>query len=232
MPRTLQTTAILFKESGPLSSTSRKYSHSSSHSHQNRCQKPAAASFKTVKENIHPITNTLSKIFQPLSNLKSNLYRKLGLSCLFPKLLRPVQPAIESIRYSLGLGTYEERKGFIDSAPCSCNMCKNTNLENKPVTRDLGLPSIGYPTYEKVANTKDQCFQDMENVTYGSRVIVKLVDDQPCSDPKYESICEEQMNQSRVLFEEDCQTSGYRIFIHKLLFIDRIQNIMVDYTQT
>ena len=157
-----------------------------------------------------------------MSNFKFNLYHKLGLSCLFPKFLRPVQPAIESIRSSLGLGTYEERKGFIDSAPCSCNMCKNPIIENKTVTRDLGLPNMDYPTYEKVVTTKDQCFKDMEKVSYGSRVIVKLVDDQPCSDPKYESICEEQMNQSRVLFEEDCQTSGYRISIHKLLFIDRI----------
>ena len=173
---------------------------------------------------MYPITNSLSKLAQPISNFKSNLYRKLGLSCLFPKLLRPVQPSIESIRYSLGLGTYEERKGFIDSAPCSCNMCKKPNLENKPVTRDLGLPNIDHPTYEKVVTTMDQCFQDMDNVTYGSRVIVKLVDDQPCSDPKYESICEEQMNQNRVLFEEDCQTSWYRTFIFTLHFIQGIEN--------
>ena len=159
---------------------------------------------------------------QPMSNFKFNLYHKLGLSCLFPKFLRPVQPAIESIRSSLGLGTYEERKGFIDSAPCSCNMCKKPNLENKPITRNLGLPNMDYPTYEKVVTTMDQCFQDMDNVTYGSRVIVKLVDDQPCSDPKYESICEEQMNQNRVLYEEDCQASWYRIFDYTLRFIDRI----------
>jgi len=103
-------------------------------------------------------------------------------------------------------------------------MCKKPNLENKPVTRDLGLPNIDHPTYEKVVTTMDQCFQDMDNVTYGSRVIVKLVDDQPCSDPKYESICEEQMNQNRVLFEEDCQTSWYRTFIFTLHFIQGIEN--------
>ena len=166
-----------------------------------------------------------------MSNLKSNLYRKLGLSCLFPKLLRPVQPAIESIRYSLGLGTYEERNGFIDSAPCSCNMCENSIIEDKPVTLDLGLPNIDHPTYEKVVTSMDQCFQDMDKVNYGSRVIVKLVDDQPCSDPKYESICEEQMNQNRVLYEEDCQASWYRIFDYALRFID-LCNIIFDYTQT
>ena len=108
---------------------------------------------------------------QPMSNFKSNLYRKLGLSCLFPKLLRPVQPAIESFRYSLGLGTFEARKGFIDSAPCSCNMCKNPSLENEPVSRDLGLPNTDYPTYEKVVTTTDQCFQDTEKVTYGLSLI-------------------------------------------------------------
>ena len=112
-------------------------------------------------------------------------------------------------------------------------MCKNPVIENQPITRDLGIPSIGYPTYEKVVTTMEQCFQDTEKVTYGSRVIVKLVDDQPCSDPKYESICEEQMNQNRVLFEEDCQTSGYRSFNNTLRFIQgNLCNIIFDYTQT
>ena len=48
----------------------------------------------------------------------------------------------------------------------------------------------------------------MKKVTYGSRVLAKIVDDQPCEDVRYQGICQELIFQNRVLFEENCRSPG------------------------
>ena len=58
-------------------------------------------------------------------------------------------------------------------------------------------------------NTLDDCFEDMVKVTYGSRVLAKLVDDESCEDVRYQALCQEQTIQNRVLAEEDCRSPGY-----------------------
>ena len=49
----------------------------------------------------------------------------------------------------------------------------------------------------------------MEKIDYGARVIAKLVDDEPCDNPEYDSICQEAMQQNRTVLEESCETSKY-----------------------
>ena len=63
-------------------------------------------------------------------------------------------------------------------------------------------------TIENQANTYDDCFDDMRKITYGARVLAKLVDDVSCDDPRYEGMCEELIAQDRVLNEENCQSIG------------------------
>jgi hypothetical protein len=39
---------------------------------------------------------------------------------------------------------------------------------------------------------------------YGARVLAKIVDDQSCDDPKYQQVCQEVMDQNRVIDEDGC----------------------------
>ena len=57
-------------------------------------------------------------------------------------------------------------------------------------------------------NTMDDCFNDMVKVTYGIRVLAKLVDDQSCEDVRYQAMCQQQVLQNRVIFEDECRSTG------------------------
>ena len=50
------------------------------------------------------------------------------------------------------------------------------------------------------------CFEDMEELQYGARVLAKVVDDQSCSDPRFAQQCEDLMSQGRVVDEDSCST--------------------------
>ena len=69
----------------------------------------------------------------------------MGLSCLFPRLLRPFHPIIEKFRCKFGLDTVDEQ---VEGN--SCNICDEPTLENKIVTNDLGLPNLDYLIKGKV----------------------------------------------------------------------------------
>ena len=73
------------------------------------------------------------------------------------------------------------------------------------ITHDRGFPNLDF-TIEGEVSTMDDCFSDMEKVVYGSRIKVKIVDDESCDDPKYENICQEAINQNRILLEENCKS--------------------------
>ena len=152
--------------------------------------------------------NIVSRITKPISTFKSKIYQQLGLSCLFPKLLRPFQPILKHVRCKLGL---DEDNGFIETSPCGSVVCNETSTENKVITRNRGLPNLEF-MIEGQVSTMDDCFDDMKKVTYGSRIQAKLVDDQSCEDPRYQSMCQETIDQNRILFEEDCISPGYMLF--------------------
>ena len=92
---------------------------------------------------------------------------------------------------------------------CNAAACSEASTEDKLITRDLGFPNMDDLNRGQI-NTLDDCFSDMVKVTYGSRVQAKLVDDQSCEDVRYQSICQEQMIQNRVLLEEKCRSPGYK----------------------
>ena len=142
-----------------------------------------------------------------MSELKSKVLQKLGLSCLFPKIIRPFEPIIKFLSCTFGLNG----DGFMKTPPCNSSACLNPRIEDREITRDRGLPNLD-SMVEDTISTMDQCFDDMEKVTYGSRILAKLVDDQPCDDPRYAAICQEEMDKNRIILEEDCQTPGYVIY--------------------
>ena len=110
---------------------------------------------------------------------------------------------MKHIKCKLGL----DEDGFMETPTCNPTECMNPMITDREITRDLGLPNLDFMVEDKVS-TMDQCFPDMEKVTYGSRVLAKLVDDQPCDDPRYESICKEAMEMLQVMVEEDCKRAG------------------------
>ena len=208
IPRTVPATAVAFTEP-ELTPISRQSEYSTSH-HQS-CGRPIlslGAKLNTAQTKVSPILNIVSRITKPMSTLKSKIYQRVGLACLFPKLLRPYEPILKYVRCTLGL---DDDGGYMEAPPCNYATCNETSLEEKVITRDRGFPDLEYMIRGQVS-TMDDCFEDMRKVTYGSRVQAKLVDDQSCEDYQYHSICQEAMEQNLILLEEECQSPGYMLF--------------------
>lgn len=215
VPRTVPATAVLVAEPG-ISATSRQSAHPTAHRQQS-CPRPIipfGRKIKIAETKINPILDRFSKITTPISNVQSKIsntfssikvkiLEKLGLQCLFPKLLRPFEPMFKYVQCLLGLN----EDGFMEPPPCNRSACMNTDTEDRVITHDRGLPNIDLMIDGKVS-TMDDCFDDMEKVVYGGRILAKLVDDESCDNPKYEKMCQDLINEDRMLLEENCETPG------------------------
>ena len=153
-----------------------------------------------VKEKAEKRVDTFSSRF---SSFKSRIYEKLGLACLFPKLLRPFSSIMKYMRCKLGI----KEDDFLESPKCDVDRCLNPKVENKFITHDLGIPNLD-PTIEEKVSTIDGCFPNMPKMDYGVRIRADIVEDGDCEHEKYKKICEEEMNSNRILFEEKCKTLG------------------------
>lgn len=212
VPRTVPSTAVLIAEP-PIVRVSRQGGSSSSSQHYT-CPRPvlnigqkiedATTKLSPLLERVSKITDPISNIQSKISDLKSNLFRKLGLSCLIPTLLRPFMPILSYTKCKLGLND----DGFMKTPPCNTSLCVNPIIEERMITRDLGVPNLDEMIEGEVA-TLDDCFDDMEKVEYGARVYAKLVDDVSCDDPRYVSICQKQIDQNRIVIENKCQSIKY-----------------------
>ena len=131
------------------------------------------------------------------------MLKKLRLTCLFPKLIRPFEPILSYTKCKLGLSD----DGFMVTPPCNASVCTNPIIEDRMIIRDLGLPNLDNMIMEEVS-TLDDCFNDMEKVEYGTRIHAKLIDDESCSNPRYTSICQSMIEQDRVVLENECQSPG------------------------
>ena len=95
--------------------------------------------------------------------------------------------------------------GFMNNPPCNISLCLNPKIEDTLIEMDRGLPNLDF-MIEDMITTMDQCFDDMEKVTYGARVIAKLVDYESCDNPKYINICQDAVRENRIVFEDMCKT--------------------------
>ena len=204
--RTVDATAILFKEADTFFSSKQSFYPTS---HGRSCTKTIIPLGK-AKRRLTPLLNKITKVTRPISALKSKIYEKLGISCVFPRILRPYQPLIERLSCKLGLDEGDNNEGFVQMSTFSCdsdNICREPSFENKVITRSHRLPNLDSAIPNQI-NTYDDCFQDIEKVTYGSRVIATLVNDSSCEDPRYQGICQELFTQKQILFEDDCRSVG------------------------
>ena len=207
IPRIVPATAALFSERN-IAANSRQ---SESDLHEHSCPRPVirvGETLKQVQNKISPLTeiysrvsNRFSKIASKISTIKSDISERLRLTCLLPKILRPFMPILEYTRCKLGLN----EDGFMETPPCKETSCLEPNVQDRPITRDMGIPNFDFMMAGKVS-TLDDCFPDMEKIAYGARVIAKLVDDQSCDDARYSSICQEALQENRTVSIESCQT--------------------------
>ena len=205
IPRTVPATAVVITE--PVAARiSRQSGYAASHRHHS-CPRPViplGRKLNNAQQKLSPILERVAKITAPFSRAKSRIFNKLGLACLFPKLTRPFEPILIYVRCKLGL----ENDGFMETPPCDTDACKEPTIEDQVITQDRGLPNLDF-MIEGQVSTMDDCFDDMEKVTYGSRVQSKLVDDVSCDDPRYQAMCQEIENEGRVLEEENCISPRY-----------------------
>ena len=95
----------------------------------------------------------------------------------------------------------------MDTPPCNATVCSMPTIEDRPITRDRGMPNWDFMMVGRVS-TMDDCFSDMEKVTYGTRVLAKVVDDKSCDEPEYKSICQTLIEQNRTVIQDTCQSIG------------------------
>ena len=91
----------------------------------------------------------------------------------------------------------------MEAATCNEMRCEES-MEEKQITHDLGPAPMTMMNLG--VQTMSDCFGEMREIKYGARVLTKIVDDQSCSDPKYQQECEELMNEDRVIMEDTCAT--------------------------
>ena len=95
----------------------------------------------------------------------------------------------------------------METPGCDDSTCNDSELEDREITQDRGLPNLDFMRMEVA--TMDDCFGDMQKVTYGARVDAKIVDDVPCEDPNYQDICKDLEQENKIVMEDSCSSFGY-----------------------
>ena len=207
VPRTVKATAVLFAEPSSMPSPrSKMSSFTQSQIKTDSCDRPLIPLGRKVKIAEQKLSPILDKISKPLNTVQSKIqtfsakvFDKLGLQCLIPKVLRKLQPYISRISCKLGFND----DGFMQVPSCNSDLCSKSETEEKEITRHLDAPILDVTDMQ--VRTTDDCFPDMHKVSYGSRIIAKLVDDQSCDDPQFASICDELFSQDRIIMQESCE---------------------------
>ena len=213
LPRTVDATAVIFVEPDieiPRTSISRQSPGSDSHSDPS-CNRPIinlAPKLNTVirhpliikvKKGVENIEKRVSNIQEKMATAKMTIIDKLRIGCLFPRMIRPFEPIFKYVRCKLGL----DEDQFMEAAKCNAMKC-NASLEEKTISHDIG------PAPMKMMNlgvqTMADCFGEMKQMKYGARVLAKIVNDEPCDDPKYQAVCKEVIDEGRIVREERCTT--------------------------
>ena len=165
---------------------------------------PLGRKIKTVEQKFSPITNKISRplnaVQSRLTMLISKVLSKLRLQCLVPKLFMKLQPLMSRISCKLGLND----DGFMEVPSCNSTLCSKFETEEREISRHLDAPILD--VVDLSVRTFDECSRDMSKVTYGSRILAKLVDDQSCNDPRFTSFCDELFGQKRIIMQETCES--------------------------
>ena len=138
-----------------------------------------------------------------ISLYQAAAFDKLGLSCLFPKLRRPFEPLFNYLRCKLGLAQDQ----YMEAPGCDPKICTVSDLEEREITMSKPIPSL--ELMDMSVETIDDCFDDMNKIVYGVRVLMKNIDDDSCEDPRFGEICDQLYEEGKVLIEENCVSPRY-----------------------
>lgn len=238
IPRTIPATALLFSEPDitlPGTSISRR---SSSGSSQPLCRRPIIPLGKVVNtitstvqtfpvwliRNLAPpllrpkvnraidrFTSIYGGITEIISMYKAAAVDKARLSCLIPTLRRPFEPILEYYRCKLGIS----EDPYMEAPPCDPTICSPSEIEEREITMSRPIPSMVLMNIS--VETIDDCFGDMTKLVYGSRVLIKTVDDESCDDPRFSDMCQSALDDGNVIMEDSCTSPRYKaphVFIH------------------
>ena len=210
MERSIPATAIIFTEPEIPSPRRRQDSflvRQKTHGSCPRPKLPIGPMLNVANQKITPLLNKIpapiKSLHSKITMLKAKALDALRLQCLFPILLNPFDPILKYVRCLLDLN-YND--GFMVVPGCNSSICTPLEVEEREITHRLEIPHMD--TEDLSIRTMDRCFRKMQPVSYGTRIIVKLLDDEPCDDPKYQDECKELMEQDKIVFEENCGTPG------------------------
>ena len=141
---------------------------------------------------------------------------KARLSCLIPTLRRPFEPILEHFRCKLGIS----EDPYMEAPPCDPTICSSSEVEEREITMSKPIPSMVVMNVS--IETIDDCFNDMTKLVYGSRVLIKAVDDESCEDPRYSDTCKELLEEDKVIMEDSCTSPRYE-HIHKFTFYQKLR---------
>mgnify|MGYP001271307234 CR=1 FL=1 len=95
----------------------------------------------------------------------------------------------------------------MEAAPCDSSICSKSEFEGRDITMSKPIPSM--VLMQLSIETIDDCFEDMTKLVYGSRVLVKALDDESCDDPRFSDMCQELLKDDKVIMEDSCKSSRY-----------------------
>lgn len=230
LPRTLPATALLFSEPDVSVSGTSISRRSSSYPSHLSCTRPIiplgrAANTVTTTAQTFPVwllrhmappllkprvntaiikfSNIFGYLIEIVSMYKAAAVDKARLSCLMPTLRRPFEPILDHIRCKLGIS--EDK--YMEAGPCNISNCSKSGLEEREITMTRTIPSMTFMNMS--VETIDDCFNDMNKLEYGIRVLIKIADDESCDDPRFIGICQKLLNEQKVIIEDTCSSPRY-----------------------
>ena len=249
IPRTIPATALLFSEPDitlPGTSISRR---SSSEASQTSCIRPIIPLGKVVNtitstvqtlplwliRSLAPpllrpkldtvidrFTGIYSGITEMVSMYKAAAVDKARLSYLIPILRRPFEPILEHFRCKLGIS----EDPYMEAPPCDPTICSSSEVEEREITMTKPIPSMVLMNIS--VETIDDCFGDMTKLVYGSRVLIKSVDDESCEDPRFSDMCQELLKDDKVIMEDSCQSPRYEP-IQNIAYMNKLDTINISF---
>ena len=156
-----------------------------------------------VDSAIDRFTSIYAGIIEMVSMYKAAAVDKARLSCFIPTLRRPFEPILEHFRCKLGIS----EDPYMEAPACDPKLCSPSQVEEREITMTKPIPSMVLMNIS--VETIDDCFNDMTKLVYGSRVLIKALDDESCDDPRFSNMCKNLLEDDKIIMEDSCTSPRY-----------------------
>ena len=90
----------------------------------------------------------------------------------------------------------------MEDPPCDQTICSASEIEDRQLSMIKPIPSMILMNIS--VETIDDFFQDMTKEQYGVKVLINVLDDDSCEDPRLHEICKSLFEENKVIMEEAC----------------------------